>query len=150
MPNLVLNETYKCKIKKKIVEDDVEYFILIDEFNDNHLLETSFFNDYNLKIGETYNFRVDKINCKGKIFFEPEHPVYKLNEIYEFYFVEKQTKTNKENQEFYLLIFTDNINTFCDMEVDKKEFENSYFPQQKIKAKVVRTKKARLIIEKTE
>jgi hypothetical protein len=150
MSKLILNEIYKCKILKKITEDEIDFLILIDEFNNKHLLESEFYNDYNLEIGKTYNFRVDKINCKGKIFFEPEHPVYKIGECYEFCFYEKHTKINKENQEINLLIYTDNKNTFCEMHAFKYQMEEAYIPEQKITAKVIRTKKARLIIETTD
>lgn len=43
---------------------------------------------YNFFIGQKIKGKIDKINCSGKIYFEPEHPVYKIGECYCFEVIE--------------------------------------------------------------
>ena len=69
--------------KVKLPGDD-EYFIIMDPFNQKHLLKTENYERYELNPGKTVLCRVDKINCKGKIFFEPKHPYYQEGETYIF------------------------------------------------------------------
>ena len=39
---------------------------------------------YNIKTGQQLNCRVDKVNCTGKVFLEPKHPVYEEGRNYRF------------------------------------------------------------------
>jgi hypothetical protein len=64
--------------------DGEEFFKLADPNGVKHLLNTQWYKDYNLKKGETVICHIDKINCNGRIFIEPEHPFYKLDNIYNF------------------------------------------------------------------
>lgn len=82
---LKVGEKYQCKIIRLIeVPFDGEFYIIEDPVKNKHLLKAEYFKDYHFKINEIRYFYVDKINCQGRIYFEPEHPVFKLNKKYLF------------------------------------------------------------------
>jgi len=82
---LVEGEVYPFQVKGLVMPGDgLEYLILIDPFGVKHLLEYKAYEEFYLKDKSKIDCRVDKINCTGKIYLEPIHPHYKLNEIYSF------------------------------------------------------------------
>jgi len=58
--------------------------ILLGPDHKKYLLAEQYYGPYNLSVGQTINCSVDKINCSGKIFLEPDHPYYKVGERYNF------------------------------------------------------------------
>ena len=78
-------EFYRFKYLKKILVEK-EYYVFEDLNNEKHLLDVSYFSDYGFKINEFVNFEVLRIDCSGKIYFEPEHFHYKNGSVYEFDF----------------------------------------------------------------
>ena len=76
--------------------------------------------NYHLKTGQTINCRIDKINCTGKIFIEPEHPYYKLGEIYEFPLVRIEKKNNLADSNEIFVVFTDVFNNEIKMLSNEK------------------------------
>lgn len=80
-------------VNRVIFHQSESYFILLDQFGNKHLMNSNYYKNYGLEIGMEIRCRIDKINCKGKIFFEPEHPYYKENECFEF---EKKLLDNGE------------------------------------------------------
>lgn len=78
---------YNFKFNKIIISPDmINYYIVTDKFDNKHLIPVKDYTDYNLIIGNSYLCKVDKINCLGRIFIEPPHPIYKENEEYLFKF----------------------------------------------------------------
>ncbi|HUW92221.1 MAG TPA: hypothetical protein VMV74_03575 [Bacteroidales bacterium] len=49
-----------------------------------YLLPLEYYQGYNLKVSGIIKCKVDKINCSGKVFLEPEHPFYREGESYDF------------------------------------------------------------------
>jgi len=147
MSNFELGLILPCKIHKKIEIEGVEYFLILDPFENKHLVQSNYYENYNLEVEKTYNFRVDKINCKGYIFFEPEHPYYKINQIYQFQFSEKKIRTTKKGDKNYFFIYTDKYETICELTVDETKMSSGYIPEHTISAKIVRIKKGVLLIE---
>jgi len=66
------------------LQDQKQYFILEDPDGMKHFLEEEPYQHYHLKTGSYIRCRVDKINCTGRVFLEPEHPYYKTGAIYHF------------------------------------------------------------------
>ena len=64
------------------------FFILQNSFGGKHLLKAISYTHYDLQIDTTINCKIDKINCSGKIYLEPENPIYKEGKIYDFKFIE--------------------------------------------------------------
>lgn len=82
-------ETHSFKITgfTEIPGTDESFFILENPFGGKHLLKANTYKHYNLKVNQKITCKIDKINCSGKIYLEPENPIYKEGEIYNFKFV---------------------------------------------------------------
>ncbi len=66
------------------LEDDNTYMVLEDPFSVRHFVEFKPYQFYNLPLNGQINCLVEKINCAGRVFLEPNHPVYKIGEVYDF------------------------------------------------------------------
>lgn len=92
---LVEGKYYPFKITGSVIlPDGSDCFILSDINNVKHLLQKRYYNNYKFDHNQEILCRIDKINCTGKIFIEPEHPFYKLGSSYTFTFdrfVEKES-----------------------------------------------------------
>lgn len=79
-------ETHRFKITgfKEIPGTDESFYILENPFGGKHLLKSIHFRHYNLHVNQTILCKIDKINCSGKIYLEPENPFYKEGDIYDF------------------------------------------------------------------
>lgn len=64
--------------------NDEDVFILIGPDSKKYLLPGKYYENYDLRIGQNVVCKLDKINCSGQIFLEPEHPKYKIGEEYYF------------------------------------------------------------------
>lgn len=101
-------KSYTFKITGTIVlPDGSESFVLSDPNNVKHLLSKQYYRGYNLKNNQEIICRIDKINCTGKIFIEPQHPHYKLGDVYNFRFYTYLDVTNASNEVNSVAIFTD-------------------------------------------
>lgn len=69
-----------------LLPDGHDCFILTDINKVKHLLYKEYYKNYKLELNQVVRCRIDKINCAGKIYIEPEHPYYKLGERYSFVF----------------------------------------------------------------
>jgi len=66
------------------LQDDEWYYILRDINGLKHFLPAEYYDSYGLKPGDEINCKIDRINCTGRIYLEPEHPFYKEGKIYNF------------------------------------------------------------------
>lgn len=75
-------------------------FILAGPDSKKYLLPREYYENYDLKPGMDVDCVVDKINCSGKVFLEPDHPYYKINERYDFLVVSISQKESilRENE----------------------------------------------------
>jgi hypothetical protein len=69
-------------------------FVLLGPDQKKYLLPEESFRNYHLKTGQTIQCTIDKINCSGKIFLEPDHPYYKIGERYDFLVLRIAEKEN--------------------------------------------------------
>lgn len=91
---------YDFKILKEIpAPDGVMHYIILDPFDKKHMMESECYKNYHFKIGDTIKVRIDHINCKGQVFFEPKHPDFNENEIFDCKYLGQQMKKNKFNEE---------------------------------------------------
>ena len=77
-----------------ILPDNNEYYLLESLVGNRYMMRKSYYENYNLKIGSVINCNIDKINCSGKIFMEPEHPVYRTGSNYGFKVVDVFSENN--------------------------------------------------------
>lgn len=105
---LIEHEWYQFKVLKEIEFPDGEnMFVLEDPNGYKHLLRQDYYKHYDIKPEQNINCRIDKINCSGRIFLEPEHPIYKEGESYCFNFIGKRTILNSFGKEEKTIIVTD-------------------------------------------
>jgi hypothetical protein len=71
-------------IGRIVLQDEQSYFILEDPFKIRHLLPVRFYKNYGIEAGGSINCKVDKINCTGRVYLEPEHPYYVVGQFYSF------------------------------------------------------------------
>lgn len=82
---LKVGNTYTFRYLKSVVlQDDNLYMVLEDIYGMRHFLEHKCFKSYNLVETTEIECRVEKINCTGRIYLEPVHPIYKLGKEYKF------------------------------------------------------------------
>lgn len=88
--------SYPFEIKKliQIPGSGEKHYVLIGLDKKKYLLKASYYEHYALKVGKTINCSIDKINCSGQIFLEPEHPYYIPGERYDFLLVHITKETN--------------------------------------------------------
>jgi hypothetical protein len=75
--------------------DDQEYIVLEDPYQKRHLLPAILYRNHNLNPGRKILCRIDKINCNGKIYLEPEHPCYEEGRRYDFEFIRYEKRINQ-------------------------------------------------------
>lgn len=66
------------------LQDADWYFILMDVNGQKHFLHAGNYSAYQIQPGQEIWCKIDKINCTGRIYLEPKHPVYVEGEIYHF------------------------------------------------------------------
>ncbi len=80
-----INNSYEFLVKKKInVLGLGEQFVMQLPDGTKHLMPSKPYEKYPILEGQKIRCYIDKINCVGKVFLEPEHPYYKRGEEYEF------------------------------------------------------------------
>lgn len=101
MPEFEEGKSYELHVKNKLHLPDGNYFILESESHKQFLLNALIYECYNIEVGKTITCIVDKINCSGKIFFEPPHPQYKIGDIDKFTVLQSAIrKSRKTGEEF--------------------------------------------------
>lgn len=108
---LIEGKTYSFSIVSLVEMPDGNFFVLSDSNGKKYMLPENQYQDYELKEGTTINCRVDKINCTGKIFLEPQHPLFTKNKIYNFTYLGKTQIINSyDEKELQLLVLDINNN----------------------------------------
>lgn len=135
---------HQFKIKKHIeISHTEKYFIVEDQAGKKQLLNSDYYKKYNFETGQLINCRIDHINCSGKIFLEPKHPVYKEDEIYDFVIDKIETSKNRLDEQTLHFSFVDEIGNTAICIIDEIS-DNDYSIGQKIQCKVERIIKGRL------
>ncbi len=82
---LAEGETYPFHILRTVELDPGELsYVLKDPYGYRFMMPGKYYKAYGFKNGQLIDCRVDKINCKGKIFLEPVHPHYREGQVYAF------------------------------------------------------------------
>ncbi|MEN8120062.1 MAG: hypothetical protein ABFS35_06935 [Bacteroidota bacterium] len=80
-------QTYQFRYVKKITTDE-DFFVFEDFSGERYLTPAYYYESYNFETGALINCLVTRIDCSGKVSFEPEHPFYKIGNTYDFQFKE--------------------------------------------------------------
>jgi hypothetical protein len=86
---------YKFLVEKELtLPDDSRYFLLIGPDSNKYLVPVSRYSNYGILTGSVIKCRVDKLNCKGEIFLEPQNPLYSEGKSYSFVVYGKEIRTD--------------------------------------------------------
>ena len=131
---------YRFKIAGTVKGVDGEYFFKLSDPNGvNHLLKRKWYEQYNLNEGDSVICHIDKINCNGRIFIEPEHPVYKRNGIYDF-----EVTDFVEDKNGNLFIVKDVFGN--SVEIPETGRQKELKPGDIVKCRVITVKKGRPVL----
>ena len=123
---------------------DESFYILENRFGGKHLLKSFHYKHYNFNKGEEITCKIDKINCSGKIYLEPENPVYKEGKSYEFDLMKIIDQINSVGEKEKAAILKDQfrIEVVCSLP------ENVIIDSSanKLECKVLRIKKGQLYL----
>ncbi len=81
-------------VKCVSLEDNNLYMILEDQYGIRHFVEHEHYKNFGITLNSEVNCLVAKINCTGRMYLEPEHPVYKIGEEY-FFDIASSIKTEE-------------------------------------------------------
>ncbi|HSH50159.1 MAG TPA: hypothetical protein VK982_00390 [Bacteroidales bacterium] len=128
----------------EIPETEESYFILKNPFGGKHLLKAIHYKHYNLQVNQTIPCKIDKINCSGKIYLEPENPFYKEGEIYDFDFIRVIDRVNSVGEKEKAAIVKDRfgLEQSCSLPEGRKIEKGT----KHLQCKVLRIKKGELFL----
>jgi hypothetical protein len=130
-------EIHNFQVVKLVdIPEEGEFFVLRHESGRRVLLSSQTYRHYNIKPGKSIACKIDKVNCSGKVYLEPKHPIYKENEEYEFEVL--SCNKEKDDHEYLTLIVADSFNNQIKVLVSESFELNE---QKKIQLKVTRIKK---------
>ena len=88
------------------------------------LLPEKYYRNYGIETGRPMECKISRINCNGKVFLEPMHPVYSIGMSYEFNILERQLFSDNEC-EFTAIAIKDSSSDIH-LVVMPGKFENEY------------------------
>jgi len=135
---------FKVTGYKEIPGTEESFYILENPFGGKHLLRAIHYKNYGLKVGQLLTCKIDKINCSGKIYLEPENPVYKEGLIYDFELVMETEQENSVGERERVAIVKDLFNN----EIPCSLPDNFYrdLDKKSLQCKVLRIKKGVLYL----
>jgi hypothetical protein len=122
-----------------------DWFVLEDPQGYKILLPKYFYEGYGLTPGNEINCRVDKVNCNGKVFLEPEHPHYREGKVYSFPVHCKDQRKNILDAEEQYFMVTDALNKHWKVHIHSKSLWDN--PPKSIKCRIKRIKKGKLYLQ---
>lgn len=83
-------------VKTTVLSDGLDYMVFEDPFAIRHLIPYEMYRNYGLQPDSEVRCLVDRINCTGRVFLEPQHPHYTAGEAYQFRIVESLQAEGEE------------------------------------------------------
>ncbi len=121
------------------------FFVLLDPLGYKMLMPAGFYENYGFEEGQEIICRVDKINCNGRMYLEPQNPWYKEGEVYDFEVVSYGHRKNiAGNHEWYFVV-RDKSGKYWRV---KRPFSNTKpeFPER-VSCRIERIKKGHLYLQ---
>jgi hypothetical protein len=108
MQKLREGKEYKFLVEKELtLPDGSNHFLLIGPDTIKYLVPVVNYLKYGISAGALIKCRVDRINCKGELFLEPENPWYTEGKYYDFTITGKDVRTDKSGTDQEVVIVTD-------------------------------------------
>lgn len=139
-------ESYAFRVKKQIrlPGSGEAHFVLTGPDDKNYLLKSSYYEHYGIRINSQIICSVDKINCTGQVFLEPEHPYYKTGNRYDFLLVKLTTENNMWGSVDHIAWVRDLHRFEWPCQIDQPEYLEPGMSH--LSCRVERIKKAQLIL----
>ncbi|MDA3952526.1 MAG: hypothetical protein PF485_02695 [Bacteroidales bacterium] len=138
------NHQFKVVGFTEIPGTEESFFILENRFGGKHLLKAISYTHYDLQIGKEINCKIDKINCSGKIYLEPENPIYKEGDICNFEFIKIIDQLNSVGEKEKAALVKDQFDIEIACSLPKSISQNQKL--KTIKCEVLRIKKGQLFL----
>jgi hypothetical protein len=134
---------------------DEEFMVLEDNDNERYLLPKQSYLTYNLEKNSPVKCLISRIDCKGKVSIEPEHPYYKIGEDYDFNFVKmlvtEETEFNPVMDKTYVKkdyeIIVSDIYGLEHRVVPKRWQRKKSYEAEIVKCKLVKIIQGRLLLQ---
>ncbi|HNW90654.1 MAG TPA: hypothetical protein PKN48_13395 [Bacteroidales bacterium] len=139
-------QEYEFMVKNRVnlPPDDEVFFVLFSPFQTKHLLSEKPYINYNIVPGKKIRCRIDKINCTGKIYLEPEHPFYKEKNSYEFPVIGVEDIVNSDGEPEKMLVVEDCWHHHIFMNIGASDLVSDV--AKSVKCRVDRIKKGKLYL----
>ncbi|MFH0999425.1 MAG: hypothetical protein V1783_01170 [Bacteroidota bacterium] len=134
-------------LKTTAMPDGLEYYVIEDPFGRKHLMEKKPYENYGFEVGQSVEIRIDKVNCKGKVFFEPKHPHYSLGASIKVPFVGHSTETDKFNETIPVLLVKDPYDNITSVKPMSDAQRNPGYTTDFLTCEVHKISKGRLILK---
>lgn len=101
---------YKFSVEKELtLPDDSLHFMVKGPDSNKYLIPFSRYSHYNIRTGTILICRVDRINCKGEVFLEPQNPWYSEGKSYPFEVVGRDERIDKSGLNHTVIVVIDRI-----------------------------------------
>jgi hypothetical protein len=123
------------------LQDDGWYYVLQDINGMKHFMFAEDYKNYGFSPGDEIACKIDRINCTGRIFLEPAHPMYIEGEIYSFDVINYSTLNNKNVlhvKDILGILLEIPVNSMNKFDINKEKM---------VRCVVKSIKKGRLILE---
>jgi hypothetical protein len=108
MAGLREGDKYKFLVERELIlPDGSKHFLLKGEESTKYLIPLKRYSHYGIVTGSEIICSVDRINCKGEIFLEPQNPWYAEGKSYSFIVAGKEVRTDNSGKNHDVVIVTD-------------------------------------------
>ncbi len=92
-----------------MVPGEGEHLVLLSGNQSRFLLPATPYQQYGFEKDMRIRCRIDKINCNGKVYLEPAHPLYRQGQSYDFEFIRQETRYDQAGNPIPGWIFPDSL-----------------------------------------
>lgn len=138
-------KVYNFLVEKELtMPDNSRHFVFVGPDNYKYLVPEKRYYDYGISPGSVIKCRVDRVNCKGEVFLEPENPWYKEGQSYDFEVAGTEERIDNSGNKQIVTIVIDESGNRIPVPHDKsKPFPD---PGSKINLTVERITRGRIFL----
>lgn len=123
--------------------DQDRFYVMASETGTRYMVRADYYRHYQLRTGMQLRCRVDKVNCSGKVYLEPDHPFCKPGDVLPCEVVSSVFITNSLGREERLLLLNDPWGNPCHVRIGHR---SSQPMARVVNVRVERIKKGTLLL----
>lgn len=125
---------YKFLVEKELtLPDDSRHFLLMGPDLNKYLVPVSRYSNYGILTGSVIKCRVDRLNCKGEVFLEPQNPWYSEGKSYSFVVYGTEIRTDNAGINHEVVVVLDKKGNKISVPYDNTE----HFPVKGTKLNLI-------------